>query len=109
MLGVLHVYSDREDVFPEEEPPRIRRLWSKLSEGDDSNLSITPNIRKDGKNVDCEWFSTPLRDASGNVSGILSMVHDITEKTQLERQLQTAQRMEAVGGGRAPAGAGGPG
>src|SRR3972149_831342 len=97
MLGVLHVYSDREDVFPEEEPPRIRRLWSKLSEGDDSNLSITPNIRKDGKNVDCEWFSTPLRDASGNVCGILSMVHDITEKTQLERQLQTAQRMGAVG------------
>jgi len=84
-------------IVPEEERPRIRRLWSKLSEGDDSNLSITPNIRKDGKNVDCEWFSTPLRDASGNVSGILSMVHDITEKTQLERQLQTAQRMEAVG------------
>lgn len=84
-------------IVPEEERPRIRRLWSKLSEGDESNLLITPNIRKDGKKVVCEWFSTPLRDASGNISGVLSMVHDITEKTQLERQLQTAQRMEAVG------------
>ena len=84
-------------IVPEEERPRIRRLWSKLSEGDDPNLSITPNIRKDGKNVDCDWFSTPLRDASGNVSGMLSMAHDITEKTQLERQLRTAQRLETVG------------
>lgn len=84
-------------IVPAEEQPRIHRLWSKLSEGKESNLSITPNIRKDGKNVVCEWFSTPLRDTSGNVFGVLSMVHDITEKTQLERQLQTAQKMEAVG------------
>ncbi len=84
-------------IVPAEEQPRIHRLWSDLSEGNESNLSITPNIRKDGKNVVCEWFSTPLRDASGNVFGVLSMVHDITEKTQLERQLQTAQRMEAIG------------
>jgi PAS domain S-box-containing protein len=83
-------------VSPEEQP-HIERVWSKLFEGDESSFSINPNIRKDGKKVTCEWFSTPLRDASGNVSGVLSMVHDITEKTQLERQLQTAQRMEAVG------------
>lgn len=84
-------------IVPGDEQPRIHRLWSKLSEGDESSLSISPNIRKDGKKVVCEWFSTPLRDASGNVSGVLSMVHDITEKTQLERQLHMAQRMEAIG------------
>jgi signal transduction histidine kinase len=53
--------------------------------------------RKDGKAITCEWFNTPLRDAEGNVIGMLSMVHDVTEKTELERKLQTAQRMEAVG------------
>lgn len=84
-------------IVPEEEQPRIHLLWSKLPEGDESGFSITTNIRKDGKKVVCEWFSTSLRDASGNVSGVLSMVHDITEKAQLERQLQMAQRMEAVG------------
>ncbi len=84
-------------IVPPEEQPHIERVWSKLFEGDESSFSITPNIRKDGKKVVCEWFSTPLRDASGNVSGVLSMVHDITEKTQLERQLQMGRRMEAVG------------
>ena len=84
-------------IVPPEEQPHIERVWSKLFEGDESSFSINPNIRKDGKKVTCEWFSTPLRDASGNVSGVLSMVHDITEKTELERQLQTGRRMEAVG------------
>lgn len=80
-----------------EEQARIHALWSNLSQRDDSDFSITPNIRKDGKRIVCEWFSTSLRDASGSVSCVLSMVHDITEKTQLERQLQMAHRMGAVG------------
>ena len=84
-------------IIPCEEEPRIHRLWSKLRAGDESGFSITPNIRKDGKKIVCDWFSTALRDASGKVSGVLSMVNDITEKTQLERQLHRSQRMGAVG------------
>lgn len=86
-----------ELIVPWEARPHVDRVWAKLLEGDESSYSINPSIRKDGKKVTCEWFNTPLRDASGYVSGALSMVHDITEKTQLERQLLTAQRMEAVG------------
>ena len=71
--------------------------WSKLLKGDKPSYSLNANVRKDGKIITCEWFNALLRDASGNVSGVLSMVHDVTEKTELERQLQTAQRMEAVG------------
>ena len=59
--------------------------------------SLNANVRKDGKVISCEWFNTPLRDASGNITGVLSMAHDVTEKAELERRLQTAQRMEAVG------------
>jgi PAS domain S-box-containing protein len=92
-LGKVH----DDLIVPWEARPHIDRVWAKLLEGDESSYSINPSIRKDGKNVTCEWFNTSLRDASGNVSGALSMVHDITEKTQLERQLRTAQRMEAVG------------
>ena len=67
------------------------------SKGDESSSSVNANVRKDGKIITCEWFNALLRDASGNVSGVLSMAHDVTEKAELERQLQTAQRMEAVG------------
>ena len=84
-------------IVPPDERSHVDRIWTKLLEGDESSYSINTNVRKDGKRITCEWFNTPLRDASENIIGVLSMVHDVTEKTQLEKQLQTAQRMEAVG------------
>ena len=76
---------------------RGEEVWKKLMLGAEDSYSLNANVRKDGKVITCEWFNTPLRDAQGDISGILTMVHDVTEKTQLERQLQTAQRLEAVG------------
>ncbi len=86
-----------ELIIPKEERPRFEHWWSKLLKGDESSYSLNANVRKDGKTITCEWFNALLRDASGNVSGVLSMAHDVTEKAELERHLQTAQRMEAVG------------
>jgi PAS domain S-box-containing protein len=87
-----------ELIVPPEMQPHISTLWSKLREGGESpGDSAGPALRKDGTTINCEWFSTPLRDATGAMTGLLTLVHDVTEKTRLERQLQTAQRMEAVG------------
>jgi len=86
-----------ELIIPEEARPHVERVWAKLLRGDESSYSLNANVRKDGKIITCEWFNALLRDESGSVSGVLSMAHDVTEKTELERQLQTAQRMEAVG------------
>ncbi|MGZ8448300.1 MAG: PAS domain S-box protein [Candidatus Deferrimicrobiaceae bacterium] len=83
-------------------PPEMQAhgsgIWSKFRKGDESSGDSTETaIRKDGSKVFCEWFSTPLRDATGAMTGLHTLVHDLTEKTKLERQLQTAQRMESVG------------
>ena len=86
-----------EFIVPTEARTQVETVWSKLIEGGESGYSVNTNVRKDGKIITCEWFNALLRDASGNVSGVLSMAHDVTEKTEMERQLQTAQRMEAVG------------
>jgi nitrogen-specific signal transduction histidine kinase/ActR/RegA family two-component response regulator len=39
----------------------------------------------------------PLRDSASAASGFLTMAADLTERKSLERQLQQAQKMEAVG------------
>jgi two-component system, cell cycle sensor histidine kinase and response regulator CckA len=75
----------------------VSGVFAKLIAIDDSNYSLDTNLRKDGKTINCEWFITKLRDARGNFSGVCAMAHDVTEKTQLEKSLQIAQRMEAVG------------
>ncbi|MBE0602221.1 MAG: PAS domain-containing protein, partial [Deltaproteobacteria bacterium] len=85
-----------EFLIPDEEKPGIRQLWERLLGGEESH-SLNSNLRKDGGKIRCEWFNGPLQDNEGKVVGVLSIVHDVTEKVYLERQLQIAQRMEAVG------------
>jgi PAS domain S-box-containing protein len=53
--------------------------------------------RRDGSMVDVSLSAAPMRDAGGQVSGVLAMAADITERKLLEQQFQQAQKMEAVG------------
>ncbi|MEK6696234.1 MAG: PAS domain S-box protein [Candidatus Deferrimicrobiota bacterium] len=87
-----------ELIVPPEMQAHVSGNWSKLREGDDSSGdSVGAALRKDGTTVNCEWFSTPLRDATGAMTGLITLVHDITEKVRLEKQLLMAQKMESVG------------
>jgi PAS domain S-box-containing protein len=87
-----------ELIVPPEMQAHVSGIWSKLRVGDESSGDSTGTaIRKDGTKIFCAWFRTPLRDATGAMTGLVTLVHDVTEKTKLERQLQTAQRMESVG------------
>ncbi len=87
-----------ELFVPLEMQAHVSGIWAKLREGEESSRdSVGPAIRKDGTTVDCEWFRTPLRDVTGAMTGLLTMVHDVTEKTRLEKQLLVAQKMESVG------------
>lgn len=84
-------------ITPSSTEPQIAAMWSRLRDESESSYGVHENRRKDGTKLTCEWFHTPLRDGAGRFSGVLSMAHDATEKERLERQLRTAQRMEAVG------------
>jgi len=81
---------------PDEAKPGVAEAWKSLVGGEEV-FTENENVRKDGKRIRCEWFNGPLQDNEGKVVGVLSIVHDVSEKYRLERQLQTAQRMEAVG------------
>ncbi|HVX65409.1 MAG TPA: ATP-binding protein [Bryobacteraceae bacterium] len=53
--------------------------------------------RKDGTSVELSVWRAPLRDATGAVTGSITLAADVTYRKSLERQLQQSQRMEAVG------------
>lgn len=55
------------------------------------------NMRRDGERVWVAWTNKAIRDKDGNVLEILCIGNDITERKQLEAQLQQAQKMEAIG------------
>jgi PAS domain S-box-containing protein len=55
------------------------------------------NIRRNGERVRVTWMNRAIYDNSGNVSEILCVGIDVTEKWQLEKRLAQAQKMEAIG------------
>lgn len=76
-------------IVPADARPQIDETWKNLLEGRDSINEEGRNIRKDGQRLICEWYNTPLRDPSGKVIGILSMVHDVTERRRAKEALQS--------------------
>ncbi len=52
---------------------------------------------REGHIIICEWHNTPLYEESGEFIGLLSLAQDITNRKNLEGQLQQSQKMEAVG------------
>ena len=55
------------------------------------------NNRKDGKRVWISWTNRAIMDKDGSPAEILSIGNDITEKKNLEKRLQQAEKMEAIG------------
>lgn len=53
--------------------------------------------RKDGSIIALESTCTPFRDSTGQITGVLWVARDMTERRQLELQLRHAQRLESIG------------
>lgn len=75
-------------MVPPEAFHQVDEIWNKLLQGEESSFSVTENIRKDGRRIICEWYNTPLRDLTGAVAGVLSIVQDITERRREEEKLR---------------------
>ncbi len=83
-------------LFPNEKTlPETSAASGEKSEKTRVSL-IARRKRKDGSYVDVELHLVPLT-VNGRVLGTLGIYQDVTERRVLERQLQMAQKMEAVG------------
>ena len=71
--------------------PRIAGHLQRALAGDTFQTEIT----LDGPVFD-SWYS-PLRDATGNITGVIGVAVDITEHTRLSGRLLEAEKMEAIG------------
>ena len=43
------------------------------------------NVTRDGRTILCEWYNTAVRDATGRVTDVVSLVLDVTERIRLDR------------------------
>lgn len=55
------------------------------------NRCTMGNRRKDGEEICCEWFNSPLLDKGGRIVGYASLALDITERLRTESALKAAK------------------
>ena len=75
-------------IVPVSERSYVEDIINRLGRGEMDAHNFNKNITKSGEVINCEWYNTPLIDENGEVTGILSMVQDVTERTQLEEKLR---------------------
>ncbi len=71
-------------------------LWDTISSGKSWHGEFC-NRRKDGSLYWTQVIISPIFDSEGNITHYMGIQDDITEKRELERQFQQAQKMEAIG------------
>ena len=76
-------------MIPESEKKQTTEVWNHLISDMGGKTNINKNLTKDGGEITCEWFNTPLKDESGTVIGAASLVLDITERLRIDAVLQT--------------------
>lgn len=71
----------------------VDTVWANLLGLQGGRRSSDNNLRKDGVEIQCEWYNTPLVDEHGEVIGVASLVMDVTELRKREADLLQAREM----------------
>ena len=90
LTDVFHIVN--EETRQEVENPVIKVLEKGLVVGL-ANHSIL--IRKDGTQVPIDDSGAPIEDKEGKITGVVLVFHDITERKQAEKQIESLARFPA--------------
>ncbi|MEA1969854.1 MAG: PhnD/SsuA/transferrin family substrate-binding protein [Thermodesulfobacteriota bacterium] len=76
---------------------QLKALFKKAIGDINTRGNINSIIKKDGGKCEIEWYDKTLKDDKKNITGLLCVGLDISERKKMESQLQQAQKMEAIG------------
>jgi len=80
-------------LVPDERKTQLEPLWR--GQFDERNLRSTHhNLTRSGQTVICEWYSTALKDETGQTVRVAALVLDITARQRALEALLTAQEEE---------------
>ncbi len=50
------------------------------------------NLRKDGEKIVCNWYNATLKDLEGNITGMASLVEDITDRINVKKLIEKSEK-----------------
>ncbi len=104
--GAVHMYGytpgemlghNMHELVPPDRAWALRPIHECVRRGMPVKCFETRHLRKDGTGIDVSISVSPIRDASGNVTGAATVARDVTERNEAEaaRQLSEAKRRQA--------------
>jgi two-component system cell cycle sensor histidine kinase/response regulator CckA len=91
------VKEKRIPFVPESEKDGTEACYEQVLQGVPISGFETRRLTKDNRMLDIVLSSSCFYDHEGNATGIIVIFRDVTETKKTEKQLQQAQRMEAIG------------
>ena len=77
----------------EEDWPIVTKLMDDMNAGvRPRNVNPNRNYRKDGSVIYCEWYNSVLRDDSGEMTSVLSLILDVTERECAESAVKESEK-----------------
>jgi PAS domain S-box-containing protein len=78
-------------IIPRELHPAMVERQNRLESGSPPPARETVRIAKDGRRVDVLTSPAPIRDSSGQICGVSTIIRDITEKKRAEQELRASE------------------
>jgi two-component system NtrC family sensor kinase len=80
------------NFVPEREHERVRETITKAITGVETIGFINPVLLKNGQERLVEWYSTVLKDEGGNITTLLAIGQDVTERMKAEEALKASEQ-----------------
>ncbi len=72
----------------------VEQVRADMLSGRGGRRSTNANVTKDGREILCDWYNTPLVDEIGRIVGVAAMAQDVTDRREgeSERRVLEAER-----------------
>ncbi|HSO05973.1 MAG TPA: diguanylate cyclase [Pelomicrobium sp.] len=75
-------------VFRADQRETARAALAELFLGRGGAREEHENVTRDGRSILCEWYNTPLIDHEGNITGVATLVQDVTARRLREAEIE---------------------
>ncbi len=89
-------------LVPAHERAAVEASWQELLARGGAARYSNQNLTRDGRTIICDWYSTVVADAEGQVASVSSLVLDVTERTSVERMFRESEERFQKAFRRAP-------
>ena len=83
-------------IVPLEMEQEAAPMRARVHAGQPLTAHDTVRLAKDGRRIDVSVTPSPIRNESGEVTGVSLIIHDVTERRQQEQKIARLSRIQAV-------------